>query len=558
VVKKYRLCLREVLTALSIMGVYQSGCLADIVLPTPPAADAAKAAAVAPGTPPPPPAIPAVPIVAASAPVPAPSTLPAPAAKPADNPAPTPPPAVAPTPPPALPTAAASAPTPAPAEHKDDATVAKPLAGGAAAAPHQTDAVKDMVTKADTMLSDAQSALHAIQDEKDKRLSAYVTFDESIDDVYTQSGVARGEAAAEIKKAKDYILAHMSAEKDTNKPVNGLVTKAGGTLDSLSKELQTLRENDSAVISAVTKLSDAVSALADSLVQLESDHDDLASVADEASAKALFDKVSSASTHIVGQKTAITIDGGAAKRVDDAIAKANDQIMAVKKILDTLKGQNVDLSKIIKDAMGGSGTAVSTSVASSGSAEASTAASAPSDEKKKSRVATRAHESTLQSVVRGTFFEAPYNAMAWVLGGVAYVCSPLHTVYVGLSDWFSYVWNTTSEEKILETKDTKQSADPVLERIRIERNEAARQVEELKAQRQTIEMKEALLDRLEAERFMHLDTQEDIKKHIDSAYLRKDKELSWYELFKRVVWKSYASVKRVVIKTRTWLWGDAA
>jgi hypothetical protein len=122
--------------------------------------------------------------------------------------------------------------------------------------------------------------------------------------------------------------------------------------------------------------------------------------------------------------------------------------------------------------------------------------------------------------------------------------------------WVFYI--LAFSESSLICSDEKPLTDPVLERIRLERHESKKRVGELSQQREVIEMKEVLLDRLEAERLMQLDKKQDIAAEISRAYARQDRELSWFDLFKRVFWKLYAVTRRTVGVVASWIQDETA
>jgi len=470
-----------------------------------------------------------------------PPTPPAPPAPmlPTPSAQPTPPPViVAPivpepiTPPPAPVVAPVQEPASVPATPvKIDELAPKPLFSSAQTGATGADSTKGMYEKSEEFERKASEAFSAIESEKDKRLDAYMSFDGELDALYEEVGGTRGSVVQDIDNAREVIVSSLGENSTAaHKPTGALVAEQSQLLSKLETELKLLKERDAAVIEAVKNLSDFVLSLDEALVQLQSNRTQISSTGDTAIGNDLFTKIKETSERLTAATTAITQPSGQAKAVDDALEKAKAQVAAVRTVLGELKQKGVNLAELLKKAQ---------AVAPQESSDEDAKAVAESEEPEVAKKKKNERLSVGQSLVKGTLLEKPYAAIACGLGF-------LKEAFLSIK---SYI-QVEAQEKLFGQPSEAPVSDPVLERIRVERNQSADHLHDLQKQHEVIEMKAALLDRLEAERIMQLDSKEDIAAHLDKAYARKTRELTWFELFKRFSWKLYATARRGV----KWLW----
>ncbi|MDQ5890767.1 MAG: hypothetical protein QG604_641 [Candidatus Dependentiae bacterium] len=458
----------------------------------------------------------------------------------------------APTPAPA----AAAAPVPEVPPVKVQELEAKPLF---TSAPAVAGAIsqKEMYEKSEAEESKAQTALSAIEQLKSTRLDTYLSFDAELDGVYDASGLTRGDVSESISEAKDQIALDLSNKKATNHTEGSLVTEQSVLLDKLDHEMKTLHGKEAAVISAIKVLSDYILELGDSVVQISTQRGEINSALDPAAATDIFNKIKQTAEKVTAAQTAIVGSTGQAKAVDDAIGDAKKQIDVVKKIVDDLKKKNVNLADVMKKVSAPKAGEV---IAAPKPIVVDAAAVSPDDASKKKTKQFRKKPDFGKNLVSGSVFEGPYELIAGTLGSVRDALAPVTNFMMctgtALYAYAMHMCGASDGAQVPEERIEAVLDDPVLERIRVERNQSYEKVQALAEQRELIEMKEALLDRLEAERVMQLDTKEKIKEETLRAYDRKHRELSWFDLFKRFVWKLYAASRRLVGRTVAWWRGE--
>ncbi|MDQ5940370.1 MAG: hypothetical protein QG632_96 [Candidatus Dependentiae bacterium] len=429
---------------------------------------------------------------------------------------------------------------------------------------------KDMYEKSADDESKAQEALTALEKMKSDRLDTYLSFDAELDSVYDASGLTKGDASEQLREAKDHIAADIHSKTVADTSASALIIEQSTLIDKLETEMKALQAKEKFLLDAIKALSDYVLGLGDSVVRISSKRNELNAVLEPAVAASIYKDIQAESQKVVAAQTSIVGNSGQAKAVDDALDVAKKQIAAVKGILDNLSKKQIDLSAIIKKLPPIVESKVEKEVGVDTSAADKNPATPPqdaedgfddaSDEEIKKKTKKRSITSnSMQSMVQGTVFEVPYDIISAVYGMISDVCAPvtdmLYCFWAGARDWFGHVIGAEDPLKLPDVSTSSTESDPVLERIKHERNQSYEKVQELIAQREIIDMKETLLDRMEAERIMQLDTKERIKEEITRAYERNDRELSWFELFKRFSWKSYAAVRRVISKTTAWWQG---
>jgi hypothetical protein len=248
------------------------------------------------------------------------------------------------------------------------------------------------------------------------------------------------------------------------------------------------------------------------------------------------------------------------KAVDDSLAKGRERVSAAKKNIDALVQKNIHIADALKSVRA----TIKTDEPHADSAEEADAMqdsgeheTDSGDSKKKNR---KSADSWVMNLVKDTVFEAPYCVISDTVATLWNRSAPLRdavvdsaqSVYQGAVSLVNK--DAVHQEGVIAAHEAP-LADPVLERIRLERLQSKQRVAELSQQREIIEMKDTLLDRLEAERVMQLDTKQDIAAELSRAYARHDRELTWVGLFKRLVWKTYASTRRLATYVYNWIQG---
>jgi hypothetical protein len=311
--------------------------------------------------------------------------------------------------------------------------------------------------------------------------------------------------------------------------------------------MKMLQDREADVIRAVKTLSDVVLALGDSMVQIQTQRIEMTASTDHAVIVALNMKIKEAAAKIATAQTSLNVSQGELKAVDDALAKGREYIGAAQKNIDALKAKNIHIAELLQKLR------VETNPAETDAA----VEEEEIDSKKKNE---EEGDSWLMNMVRGTVFEAPYCVIADTVLTVWHASQPareavvagVQSVYQGI---VAMVDKDAARNDMIAQAQEEPLADPVLERIRLERLQSKQRVAELAQQREIIEMKDTLLDRLEAERVMQLDTKHDIEAELGRAYARHDRELTWVGLFKRLAWKTYASTRRLIVYVYRWMNG---
>ena len=376
---------------------------------------------------------------------------------------------------------------------------------------------KDMFEKTADDEHKAQDALASIEQSKNERLDAYLAFDAELDALYEEAGVVRGDASTELALAKQVLLEHIQVANASDKQPEMVISEETKLVSDLNESLRQLREIEAVVVAAVKALSDNVIEVGDMVVQVGSWRFEMNSVLEQAVAADLLNKIKEMSAKVVAAQVAFVAPAGKAIAVDDALKKGREQIAAVKKILADVAQKKVQLHSSVASAATQGG--VQSPVASTPEAPTENVV-------KKKRALT-----TLEKV---------HATLEYCIGVMGLFLSALW-------QWLHDVWHSfqTNKEEALVRQEEGKLDDPVLERIRLERHQSVQRIEGLAAQRELIAMKDALLDRLEAERMMQLDTKEKVHAELTRAYDRHERELSWLDLGKRFAWKMYAALRRL-------------
>jgi hypothetical protein len=526
-------CLVAALVTVSFAGVCAPPA---IPLPPVPAKDAAKKASKKPTIPlpatntPAPASTPAAPASAATPPPPLP--LPAPAAA-KTPPAPVaPPPVVAPNFSKTTSPSPAPAPAPAPAAASDAPSVDvlddAPLFA-VDADPAKGEERKQLYVQAGKDESAAQDLIRKIDDLKSERLSAHLSLDAELDTFFQECGLERGRTLAVIANVLEAIDEELagggSGDPDAEESVG--VEDRKKILGDLEATMTMLQEKETALVDALKVLSTSTGDLSDKAADIISKRTEIRGVADAAIAKTLAEDIAQALKDIQAGHDALMAPGGAAKAVDDALSDVRASLASAKSSFGTAKAKIATLDADLKKHSEQKPIDLSKEVAP----QKSEATPAPSKKKRSSTIASQ-----FMGLVRGTFLEKPVGMLVRGVYSVIDFFTPL------AQDLSAPDVKPDAPEK------KKAAADTVLSKIEEERMQAKEKVKELLSKKKELENKASLLDRLEVERMMQLDRHEDVEAALDEAYERSDRELTWKELLMRLVWKLYATVRRIGVR----------
>ncbi len=401
----------------------------------------------------------------------------------------------------------------------------------------------------------AREALEAIEKTKEQKLEEYLAFDAQLDAFFNQAGLVRGTAASDVAAIKKAMVSAAVPGTGVNDAAQGALADQAPALEAVERDMKTLQECEAAVITAVKALSDMVLSLGDVMVQIQTQRIEMTSTTDHAMIVALHGKIKEAAAKIIAAQQSLSAATSEVKAVDDALAKGRDHVAAAQKNTDALTAKNIHIAEVLK-------TVRASMEAESGESEADDESEGEletdsEDGKKKSE---KTSDSWIMSIVKDTVFEAPYCVVSDTVLTIWHASEPVrHAVADGARSLYQGVVAIFDKDSVntelRAAAHEEPLADPVLERIRIERLQSKQRVAELAQQREIIEMKDTLLDRLEAERVMQLDTKHDIAAELSRAYARHDRELTWVALFKRLVWKTYASTRRLAAFVYNWMNG---
>jgi len=427
-----------------------------------------------------------------------------------------------------------------PAPLAEHSTEVKPLFNESVATEGASNA-KELYEKTAADKDLAQTALSDLEKEKSKSMDSYLAFDKELDDLYDEAGVARGTALADLADAKQYIIDAGNGAHGVDDAAQGVIADHTKLLDSLSKELEALQTQEAQVVATLKVVSDYVLGFADDMDIIESSRMSLMNGVDHSVATGLSAKIKQAADKIVAAQKSALLPGGQVHAYTDALTKAKEKIVAVKKMIEEVKQKKINVAEAVAK------------VAQRLDQPAPESKEATIDTERGKKKNKKLSNSSWRTTVKGTVFETPYEIVAAVWDFLAPARIMAQELYEqGYAFISSYINNDAAP--VADHADAP-LADPVLERIRLERTQSHKKVKSLDMQREVIEMKGMLLDRLEAERIMQLDKKEDLKGEISRAYARKDRELSWVELFKRIFWKLYATARRTTVRIIAW-WRD--
>ncbi len=411
-------------------------------------------------------------------------------------------------------------------------------------AAQPTSSSKDMYEKTISDRDTAQAALTSLEKAKSDSMDSYLAFDKELDDLYDAAGVARGTALADLADAKQHIIDAGDATHGVDNAAQSVVDGQAKLLDTLSKELEAVQSSEGTIVAALKVVSDYVIGFSDDIDSIGAHRSSLMNATDASVINDLVQKIKQSADKIVAAEKSSVLPGGQIRAYTDALTAGKEKIASVKKILEEIKQKNINITELVAK--------VAAQLDAKSHAEKE-GDDEPKSDKKKSKKTTR---SSLEQMVKGTVFESPYTVLASLWDFIA----PVRLMVVdGVTTIYAFIKPYISDDNNHDDgagDDSTPLTDPVLERIRIERTQSHKKVKSLEMQREVIEMKSTLLDRLEAERIMQLDKKEELKSEISRAYARKDRELSWIDLFKRIFWKLYATVRRLALSIITWWNGE--
>lgn len=384
----------------------------------------------------------------------------------------------------------------------------------------------------------AQAALALLEKAKADSMDSYLAFDKELDDLYDQAGVARGSALADLADAKQQILDSLHAKDGADNESQKAISEQSTILDTLGKEIESLQEVEAKVVAALKTLSDYVLTLSEEMESINLNRMSLMTAVDQPSIVDLSAKIKKSADVIAAADKSANATGGQVAVYAAAVSSGKDKIAAINKTIEALKQKNMNIA----EAVGKVAQRVKAGK------EAKKKVDDHEVDKKKSKKMTN----PVRDWVKGTVFEAPYEVVVVFWDALMPVRTVAKTAWSAAYQMVLSYWHGHDDKEMVADP----LNDPVLERIRLERTQSHKKVKALQMQREVIEMKSTLLDRLEAERIMQLDTKEGISAEIGRAYARKDRELSWIDLFKRIAWKLYASLRRGVGMVIAWLHKD--
>jgi hypothetical protein len=381
--------------------------------------------------------------------------------------------------------------------------------------------------------------------------------DKELDGKYEDIGLARGHAADDILDIKEALWAEVLERNHVNADdaLQGSIAATKKKLDALEEEVKRLTEREGDVVARLKELSDETMGAFDKAAQMFNKRSELPGIINDQTAQMIFDQIKGAPDAIADIEKGLTKPEGVVPRLDKAIADARAQMNVVTGMLTDLEKEDVDVAGKIAETEGHDKAVREEQVAAEESGdivEHTVEETTVAPKKKRSK---KSKESWIPDWVSTDLFHKAYAAVAGFGSACWEVVRPVRIMCMKIY--------THLTRKLFGNKGEQAAAvalkvkDPVLARIEIERQQSQKKVNDLSQQRHLIREKEELLDRLEVERVMQLERKDEVAAQLDRSYRRgARKELSWFDLGKRFVWKAYGSFRRGMSRLAQW-WQEA-
>ena len=482
---------------------------------------------------------------------------------------------------------------------KGDAMTITPGSGGGLVKPG-IDMVKrnKLVDEAKQIQKNAREAINRLDDYKKSRSTAYLDLDEQLDAFYLETGLARGGLKEDVDDVSEALLNDVMAggSHGAQNDVQAKVSEQQKKLRALGDLIENVKGQEYGLLKSLKDLADKTDDAFNRIIRIGNLVDALRGLPTDQEADESMKKIKEEQAAIKSVEAAT--EGELGKAIDAARASIEKGMKEVRDQIASLKAAGVDFVGKAREVLSdrpastprpvkGSAPAVEKEVATSkapdkaadtsdkatdtpdADQESRTQKDKASKKKKKKK---KEKPGMIAGMLEGTPLEGAGKAVSSFFGAIKDgVVASAHMVKDGVVSVVDRVMGVEEEKKDKKkggkpgkkqaemTSPTKPAekplSDPVLERIRIERKQSSERMQSLFDQRKAIEMKESLLDRLEVERIMQMDRKAEVQHELDRAYKRKDKELSWIQIGKRVMWKLYASLQRVWIALRGWYGG---
>lgn len=417
---------------------------------------------------------------------------------------------------------------------------------------------KEMFAKTENEERRAREIVARIDTVKSTKLNEYLTLDKELDGEYEAIGLARGHAADDILDIKESLWADVLERNqvDANDVLQGKIAATKQKLDKLEGEVERLTEREGDVVARLKELSDETTGAFDKAAQMFNKRSELPGIINDQTAQMIFDQIKAAPDAIAEIEKGMTKPEGVVPRLEKAIADARAQMNVVKGLLAELKTEDVDVADSV--AQGEQRDAASQDLVPEAEEGAEMNSADVDDEapvEKPKKKGSKKKKSSWFDWLSTDLFSQAYHAVA-ATGQILWDSfKPVRILFVKIY--------THLKTKVVGGAPASQASvsgtvkDPVLARIEIERQQSQTKVNELEHKRRLIREKEELLDRLEVERVMQLDGKDAVDAHLEHSYRRgARKELSWLDLGKRFIWKTYASFRRGVSRLAQW-WHEA-
>jgi|GEM_PF-4244797 len=408
-----------------------------------------------------------------------------------------------------------------------------------------------LVDEAKEVKETARQAVNRLEDHKSSQYASYLQLDTQLDAFYTKIGLSRGKLKEDVYDISEALVDYSLAGGSQSQEVRKDVLEQQKELRALGQELEAVSEKEQTVLKQLRALTDKVDAALDLILEVETLSSELRGLPTDAKADESMASIKEKSADI--KKAEEAVEGEMSKKLEASHKAVKEAIASVDAKVAALKEKGLDFVAKAREILQDRERAPKMDVAPAPAKKQEE----KKDQKKKEKPVA-AHKKKKRSA-KGRILQDAQHVASGIWGklksGFATVFGFAKKGAVSLADKVMGV-EEEEDEKIQQVSASKAHQtpldDPVLERIRIEREQAKYRMKSLFDQRKAIEVKESLLDRLEAERIMQMDRRSEVQMQLDKAYQRRDKELSWWDIGKRVMWKVSACFQRAWIRVRGW------
>ena len=417
---------------------------------------------------------------------------------------------------------------------------------------------KELMAQADEAKRAVRQLMQRLEDHKSSWYGKYLGLDAQLDGFYQQLGLSRGTLSEDIGDVVEALVADVMAA-NSQSPSTEFQEKIKAhqqKLRELEPAVVDVSRQEQLVIDGLRKLSEEVNKVHDFMEEINSKASELRGLESDEVANQYGQRITTLKAE--AETAEKTIQDGVVKELSKAFVDTEARLGPVQQKVQALQQEGLDFSAKARALAPQRPKNLRPHLQQAAQPEA------PVEEPAKKR----SSDGFVSGMVKGTMLEKPLATSEEVAGkvwdGLKPVRNTVGTMFDGLLGTIMnlvrrlFGMGPITDELTGSGLDLVRNDDPVLETIRIERNQAHTAARNIVTQREALAEKEKLLDRLEAERVMQMDKREELLAELDKSYQRSNRELSWWGLGKRIMWKVGASIRRLFIPLRNALFGPKA